>query len=73
MLRVPVISKRGLRLMPTKASRARRWIKEGKAVKKWSSSGFFYIQLTFEPEQRNKQPIVAGVDPGKFFSVRFVG
>lgn len=68
MLRVPVISKRGLGLMPTKASRARRWIKEGKAVKKWSSSGLFYIQLTFEPKQTNKQPIVAGVDPGKFFS-----
>ncbi|ELR99119.1 RRXRR domain-containing protein, partial [Gloeocapsa sp. PCC 73106] len=31
MQRVPVISKDNQPLMPTKPSRARRWIKEGKA------------------------------------------
>ena len=33
MYRVPVISKEGKPLMPTKASRARRWLKEGIGVK----------------------------------------
>jgi RRXRR protein len=36
MPRVPVISKDGKPLMPTKSSRARRWIEEGKAVGKFN-------------------------------------
>ncbi|MCA2707735.1 MAG: RRXRR domain-containing protein, partial [Microcystis sp. M038S2] len=34
MARVPGISKAGKPLMPTNPSRARRWIKEGKAIGK---------------------------------------
>lgn len=68
MLRVPVIDPEGKPLMPTKASRARRWIKEGKAVGKFSKTGQFYIQLLREPSDTNTQPIALGLDPGKHYS-----
>jgi hypothetical protein len=54
--------------MPTKASRARRWIKEGKAKPIRTKLGIFAVQLTVEPSGRNKQPIVLGIDPGSKYS-----
>jgi RRXRR protein len=66
-LRVPVVSEDGKQLMPTKPSRARKWELQGKAVKKWSDAGLFYVQLT-QPAGDKVQPIVVGVDPGKLFS-----
>ena len=68
MLRVPVITANGIPLMPTKASRARRWIKEGKAVGKFNKTGQFYIQLLKKPSDTNTQPIALGLDPGKHYS-----
>lgn len=68
MLRVPVIDPEGKPLMPTKASRARRWIKEGKAVGKFNKLGQFYVQLLKEPFGDNTQPIAVGLDPGKHYS-----
>ena len=68
MTRVPVISKDNRPLMPTKPSRARRWIKEGKAVSKFNDLGQFYVQLTTEPSDNKTQPIAIGIDPGKLFS-----
>ena len=68
MQRVPVISKDGKPLMPTKPSRARRWIKEGKAVSKFNDLGQFYVQLIAEPSDNKTHPISVGFDPGKLFS-----
>lgn len=67
MLRVPVLSKQGLPLMPTKPSRARRWLKEGKAHIVYNELGVFQIQLTKYAADKT-QPIVVGVDPGKLFT-----
>jgi hypothetical protein len=49
--------------MPTKASRARRWMAQGKAIAKWSKLGIFYIQLTQDVGCRT-QDIGLGLDPG---------
>jgi hypothetical protein len=68
MPRVPVISKDGKPLMPTKPSRARRWIKEGKAIGKFNDLDIFYVQLTTESSDDKTQPISIGIDPGKLFS-----
>ncbi len=56
MLRVSVLSPEGNPLMPTKASRARRWIKCGKALEKFNALGQFYVQLLHEPSDSKVQP-----------------
>ena len=66
--RVPVQNPDSSAAMPTKASRARRWVKEGKAVGKWNDLGVYYVQLLQEPSDTKTQPIVCGVDPGKSYS-----
>lgn len=68
MQRVPVISSDNLPLMPTKSSRARRWIKEGKAVGFFNDLGQFYVQLVEEATNNQTQPISVGIDPGKLFT-----
>jgi hypothetical protein len=68
MLRVPVLSPSGKVLMPTKASRARRWLKEGKAKVVDNDLKIFQIQLTKSTRTSNTQPIAVGIDPGKHFS-----
>ena len=60
---VPVKSKDGEVLMPTKPSRARKWIKSGKATP-YFSNGIFCVRLNVEPSDRELQDIVVGVDPG---------
>ncbi len=67
MIRVPVVSYDNRPLMPTKSSRARRWIDEGKAVGKWSDVGIYYVQL-LAPSGEEIQPVVVGVDPGKSYA-----
>lgn len=61
--RVPVVGNDGTPRMPTKASRARRWIAQGKAVAKWSKLGIFFVQLT-QDAGCHKQDIGLGLDPG---------
>lgn len=68
LMRIPVVDKDHKPLMPTTPSRARKWISLGKAIKRWSDVGQFYVQLKVEPSGRNIQDIVIGIDPGKKFS-----
>ena len=51
--------------MPTKPSKARKLVQDGKAISKWDKLNQYYIQLTFEPSGTARQPIAVGVDPGK--------
>ena len=67
MYRVPVISKDGKPLMPTKSSRARRWLNEGKAVVYKNDLHSFAVQLTID-SGKETQPIAVGIDPGKHYS-----
>ncbi|MBD2501493.1 RRXRR domain-containing protein [Anabaena azotica] len=67
-MRVPVVDNNHQPLMPTTAARARKWIEKGKAIKRWSDCGQFYVQLLVEPSGSNTQDVVIGIDPGKKFS-----
>ncbi|MUG96679.1 hypothetical protein F7734_31805 [Scytonema sp. UIC 10036] len=60
---VPVVDKNNRPLMPTTPSRAKRWIKSGKATP-FFRKGVFCVRLNTEPSNRNYQPIAIGVDPG---------
>lgn len=68
MQRVPVISFDGRPLMPTKPSRARKWLKEGRAKFYSNDLNIFAIQLIDEPSGYKTQDVVIGIDPGKLFS-----
>lgn len=67
--RVPVLNPDGTPAMPTTNRRANKWLKEKRAKVIKNDLGIFQIQLLFEPSGRNKQDIVAIVDPGSAFTV----
>ena len=60
---VPVVDRNGNPLMPTKPSRARRWIKSREATY-FFKQGIFCIRLNRDPSDQEKQPIAVGIDPG---------
>jgi RRXRR protein len=60
---VPVVDQEHTPLMPTRPSRARRWIKSGKATHFWKG-GVFCVRLNRGPSVRALQPIAVGIDPG---------
>ncbi len=67
MQRVPVVSANGKPLMPTKPSRARKLVRDSRAIGKWDKLGQYYIQLKFKPSGEETQPISCGIDPGKHY------
>ncbi|MEH1907831.1 MAG: RRXRR domain-containing protein [Nostoc sp.] len=67
-MRIPVVNSQHKPLMPTKPSRARKWIRDGKAILQFNDLGQFYVQLIDEPRGAETQPIVIGIDPGKLYS-----
>lgn len=66
--RVPVVNPDGSSAMPTLASRARRWVRDGLAVGLWNDLSVYYVQLLIEPSDTQTQPIALGCDPGKSYS-----
>jgi hypothetical protein len=68
MQRIPVINPDGTPAMPTKRTRAERWVEQGKA--RWVKTDLRIkaVRLLTEPSGRNTQPVVVGVDPGKLYS-----
>lgn len=68
MQRVPVISNEAYPLMPTKPSRARRWLKSGRAIIWKNNLQVFAIQLTTLSAGIESQKVVVGIDPGKLYT-----
>ena len=60
---VPVVDSENRPLMPSTPSRARRWIKSGKATPFWKK-GVFCVRLNVALKSANRQPIAVGIDPG---------
>lgn len=67
-IRVPVLNINGNPTMPTKASRARRWLRDGKAKVVHNDLGVFQIQLLQEASGTEQQDIVVGIDQGKLYT-----
>src|SRR5271157_982332 len=60
---VPVVDRNRKPLMPTTASRARRWVKTEEATP-FFRRGIFCVRLNREPSADEKQDIAVGIDPG---------
>jgi RRXRR protein len=68
MQRISTLNPDGTTAMPTKLSRAKKWVNAGKA--RWVKTKLRVkaVQLLFEPSGRKTQSIVIGIDPGKVYS-----
>lgn len=72
-MRIAVVDRRGIPLMPCTPAKARHLLKAGEAQPKRDKLGLFYVQLCYEQDPTN-QPLVVGIDPGsKFEGVSVVG
>ena len=60
---IPVVDQNQKPLMPTTPSRARRWIRDGKATG-FFKRGVFMVRLNIEPSDHKTLPIIVGIDPG---------
>ena len=60
---VPVVNQQQEPLMPTTPSRAKRWIKSGKATP-FFKKGIFCVRLNVEPSNQETQEVAVGIDPG---------
>jgi hypothetical protein len=58
-----VVDKTNKPLMPTTPSRARRWIRDGKATPFWKH-GLFCVRLNFDPSDNQTELVAVGIDPG---------
>jgi hypothetical protein len=67
-IRVSVQNPDGSPAMPTKGSRARRWVKQGKAIAVRNDLEVYGVRLLSEPSDRIIQDIALGIDPGKLFT-----
>lgn len=65
-MRIPVVDRRGIPLMPCTPPKARALLKAGLARPKRNKLGLFYLHLLYEQEPDN-QPLVIGIDPGSKF------
>ncbi len=68
MQRIPVQKPDGTPAMPTKRTRAEKWVDQGKAEWVKTDLRIKAVRLLVEPSGHNTQPIVVGVDPGKLYS-----
>ncbi len=66
--RVPVLNPDGSPAMPTKASRARRWVRDSFAKVVQNDLRVFCVQLLKEPSGNETQDISLGLDPGSCFT-----
>ena len=62
-MKIPVIDKNKIPLMPCSQRRAKKLIKT-KQAKPYFQNGFFCIMLLREPSERNYQQIMIGIDTG---------
>lgn len=68
MQRIPVQTPDGTPTMPTKLSRAERWVEEGKAQWVYNDLRIKAVRLLVDPSGHNTQPIAVGLDPGKHYA-----
>lgn len=68
MFRIPTLNPDSTPAMPTKLSRAKQWVEQGKAEWVKTDLRIKAVRLLSEPSGRATQSITVGIDPGKLYS-----